>query len=299
MNNTCPLWNIGGGIKHHENLMTEFVTHKQYLDTSHKMFNYVYDSIFGLRWNGGRVCLPKDSVPFSDLIDIISDYNRIGVGFNWSFTNLLLTEEDLKDDYCNLALEATNNPLNGVILTSEKLREHVKAVYPNMRIIYSVCNGLKTIDQYKQALDENDIVVLHPDFNHNYDFLDKLPEKNRIEIMVNDICSFGCPYREQHYKELSAYALQQSRNPIIHVPEEVDCSRNKGCVAIQAGYSKDGRNRLSFYDIDNMLSMGFKHFKLIGREHEWDDYLKTDLDPNLKQYFLRRLVQNSNLNLHI
>ena len=295
-----PMWNIGGGIKHCINLQNKFIEHKQFLDTNHKLFNYVYDSIFGLRWNGGRVCDPRNTLPMSELILAIKKYNQLGVGFNWSFTNLLLKEEDLNDDYCNLVLEQTNSHLNGVILTSDILRNHIQKNYPHMRIIYSVCNGLKTIDQYKEALDKNDIVVLHPDFNHDYEFLDKLPEKHRIEVMVNDLCSYGCPFRKIHYEELSAYSLAQSTNPIIHTPQELDYSPDhSGCMAIKAGYNKDGRNKLTLYDVDNLVDMGFVHFKLIGREHEWEYYWKEDLEPHLEKNFLRKIIREVNLNHHI
>lgn len=295
-----PMWNIGGGIKHSFNLQQKFVEHKRYLDTNHKLFNYVYDSIFGLRWNGGRICDPRDSLPFSELIGTVKTYNKMGVGFNWSFSNLLLTEKDLEDDYCNLALQETNNRMNGVILTSPLLRNHIRKNYSKLRIIYSVCNGLSTLDEYKAALDENDIVVLHPDFNHDYKFLEKLPEPHRFEVMVNDLCSFGCPFREVHYKELSTYSLYQANNPIVNMPQELDISPDKaGCMAVQAGYVKDGRNKLTLYDVDNMIEMGFRHFKLIGREHEWDYYWENDLRPHLEQNFLRKIIRETELNHHI
>lgn len=295
-----PMWNIGGGIKHYYNLYKMFVDTKRYYDTSHKLFDYVYDSFFGLRWNGGRTCFPRDTYPFSTVMSMVKNYNMLGVGFNWTFSNLLLQEEDLNDDYCNLALEQTHSPMNGVILTSDILRDHIRTHYPKFRIIYSVCNGLNNLDAYKKALDENDIVVLHPDFNHNMDFLDKLPEKHRVEIMVNDICSFGCPFRQAHYIKLSQHILEQSKNPIINFPDELDYSPNKpGCMATQAGYDKDERNRITFSDIDNLLDMGFKHFKIIGREHEWDHFWERDLRPNLDQYFNRRMIKNAGLNLHI
>lgn len=297
-----PIWNIGGGIRHGQNLINYFIDQKQFYDTTHKLFNYVYDSIFGLKWNGGRVCMPEHTKTLKDLFAEISTYNDLGVGFNWSFTNLLLTPEDLNDEYCNLVLEATNNSLNGVILTSDILREHVRKNYSNMRIIYSVCNGLKTIDQYKKALDENDIVVLHPDFNHNYPFLTELADvdgANRMEIMVNDVCSFGCPFREQHYKNLSIYNKVQSTCPIIHDKTELDYGSGLGCLAVRNGYNKDHRNKLSFTDLDYMLDLGFQHFKLIGREHEWQYYYDVDLRPNLEQYWARKLVQECGQHLHI
>ena len=293
-----PLWNIGGGVKHRDKLIPYFRDTKVFYDTNHKLFNYVYDSIFGLKWNGGRVCLPSDFMAIPNLIELVGEYNRLGVGFNWSFTNTLITEEDLKDDYCNLLLEATHDSLNGVIIVSEILANYIREKYPKFRIIYSVCNGLKTIEQYTDAVEKYDIVVLHPDFNHDYKFLDKLPKKEKIEVMVNDICSFGCPYRAQHYNQLSLCAKVQSTNPIIHDMIDLDYGKYN-CMAVANGYTKDQRNRLTFADIEHMLDMGFEHFKLIGREHEWDYYKETDLRPNLEQFWLRKVLKEVNQHLHI
>ena len=296
-----PIWNIGGGIKHFLNLNDYFVNKKIFYDTSHKMYDYVYDSIFGLKWNGGRVCMPQDTCTIRELLRRIESYNNLGVGFNWSFTNLLLTKEDLSDEYCNLLLEATNNSLNGVILTSIDLRNYIKEKYPKLKIIYSVCNGLKKIEDYNRALNENDIVVLHPDFNHNYNYLEqlsKLDGKDRLEVMVNDVCAFGCPFREQHYRNLSYFNKIQSICPIIHDEAELDYGRNN-CLAIMNGYTKDERNRLTFSDIDYMLDLGFKYFKIIGREHEWDYYIDRDLIPNLEEYWIRKVIKAQGQGLHI
>lgn len=294
-----PLWTIGGGIKHFFNLRDFFIDKKRYYDTTYKFFDSVYDSIFGLRWNGGRICDPRDTVPLTVLFKEIEEYNELNIGFNWSFTNLLITEEDLKNEYCNIVLEATQNSRNGVILTSPLLRDYIKKEFPKFKIIFSVCNGLKTIDEYKRALDENDLVVLHPDFNHDYKFLDSLPEKNRIEVMANDVCSYGCPYRKAHYLTLSELAKIQSINPILHDEEDLDRSSSKSCMAVQNGYDKDMRNVLSFEDLDNLLSMGFKHFKIIGREHEWDNYYNNFLDKNIHQYWVRCMVKETNQHHHI
>lgn len=293
-----PNYTLGGGIKHYKNLIAYYKDTKQFYDTSHKLFNSVYDSIFGLKWNGGRVCSPADTLPLPDLFEVIKSYNELGIGFNWSFTNTLLTEEDLKDPYCNLVLEATNNCQNGVILVSPLLREHIKKNFPKMKIIFSVCNGLKTLDEYKKEIDNNDLVVLHPDFNHDYNFLEQLPQKEKIEVMVNDICAFGCPFRKKHYDFLSLCAKVQSTNPIIHDPVELDYGKGQ-CDATKNGYIKDERNRLTQNDIEYMLNMGFKVFKIIGREHNWDYYYKKDLRPNLEQFWLRKVIRESEMNLHI
>ena len=67
-----PLWNVGGGVKHRDKLIPYFRDNKVFYDTSHKLFNYVYDSIFGLKWNGGRVCLPSDFMAIPNLIALLA-----------------------------------------------------------------------------------------------------------------------------------------------------------------------------------------------------------------------------------
>lgn len=294
-------WNVGGGIKHFKELDKFNEDCKIFYDTKHNFFNAVYDSIFGMKWNGGRVCNPKDFVSLAEWIKIIERYNEQNIGFNFSFSNVLLTEEDLSDEYCNLMLQVGNNKkINGVILTSDLLAEYIRNNYPNLKIIYSVCNGLNNLEDYNKATNNNlyDIVVLHPDFNHDFNFLSNLENKNKIEIMVNDNCAYGCPYRAEHYKWLSQCAKQQATNPIIHYENELDRDI-KPCYAVLNGYIKDGRNRVSFYDLDNYINMGFQRFKLIGREFSWEEFKERDLIPNLEQYWIRKIIKEQKEHKHI
>lgn len=294
-------WNVGGGIKHFHFLNEFNEEKKRFYDTTHNFFNAVYDSIFGMKWNGGRICSPADFVTLTDWINIIERYNEQNIGFNFSFSNVLLEEKDLEDEYGNLMLQTGNtSKLNGVILTSNLLAKYIRENYPNLKIIYSVCNGLNTLEKYNDATENSlyDIVVLHPDFNHDFNFLSNLENKNKIEIMVNDNCAYGCPYRAEHYKWLSICAKQQSSNPIIHDLTELD--RNyKPCEAVINGYIKDGRNRVSFSDLDNYIDMGFKRFKLIGREFSWEEFKQTDIIPNLEQYWIRKIIQETGNHKHI
>ena len=299
------LWNVGGGIKHYKHLVAMNDNAKQLYDTPHNFFNSVFDSTFGLRWNGGRICHPHDSVTIEDFMHIIMSYNEQGIGFNFTFSNRLLTEEDMKDEYCNLLCEAAassgSKKQNGVITASPILRNYIRKTYPELKIIWSVCNGINKLDAYNTETNNplNDIVVLHPDYNHDYKFLQQLENKDRLEVMVNDLCAFGCPYRAKHYDQLSQFALLQSTNPIIHRAIELDMGRPQDCEAVAHGMVKDGRNKLSFSDLDLMEDMGFVHFNLIGREHDWDYYYKTDLFPNLEQRWIQNIIKTQNLNHHI
>lgn len=299
------LWNVGGGIKHFEHLVNLNTENKTFYDTPHNFFNSVFDSTFGLRWNGGRICEPADSRPMEDIMDIIKTYNTMNIGFNFTFSNRLLTKEHLDDEICNFILQALSisgsKKMNGVILASEILRDYIHENYPDVKIIWSVCNGINKEDAYNKETNNpiNDMVVLHPDFNHDLEFLNKLENKDRLEVMANDLCVFGCPFRAKHYNELSQYALYQADHPIVFSNKELDKNRTGECEALQHGMNRDFRNVLTFSDIANLEKLGFKHFKIIGREHEWDYYYENFLQPNLIQYWIRNIIKQANQNCHI
>lgn len=302
-----PNWTVGGGIKHSEGLLALNKKHKTYYDTPINAFSTVYDSIFGLKWNGGRICNPKDFCDLQNLCLLITAYNDMGVGFNFSFTNLLLKEKDLEDKACNELLQYANrNKLNGVIVASPLLKEYIAKTYPNLKLTWSVTTGLNKIELYNEACSDPALshVVLHPDFNHDYEFLSKLIHPEKIEIMANDKCVFGCPFRRKHYLYLSELTLKQSQNPLINNATELDCNPNPAekqgsCMAVRFGFERDGRNVLSFEDIDQLTKMGFSNFKIIGREYTWEGFAKEELDKYLGQYWLRTLVKEAGQGIHI
>lgn len=304
-----PKWTVSGGFAFHEFLLDDDRKTKQYLDINQSLVDSVYDSIFGLKWNGGRICSPKKSVSIAAADNIIRAYNDQYIGFNFTFTNLLLTKEDLNDDYCNLILERlSENPRNGVIVASDTLMNYIKTQYPNLRLILSVtANPSLTAEEYNKICEKGDVerIVLHPDFNHNPAFLDQLKYPKKIEVMANDKCIFGCPYRREHYLDLSKKTLAQASNPIIHTRYDLDGTATSpfdvgdpSCHMLRAGYDRDGRNILTQADMDMFRERGFEHFKLIGREYSLDAY-KEEYDVFVKRYFMRNLVKHAGVNIHI
>lgn len=309
MDKINPKWTVSGGFVFHDFLLNDDRNLKSYLDLNQSLITSVYDSFFGLKWNGGRVCAPKNTISMAAADNIIRAYNDQYIGFNFTFTNLLLTEEDLKDDYCNLLLERlTEDPRNGVIVASETLMKYIKTQYPNLRMILSVtANPSLTAEQYNKICETGDVerVVLHPDFNHDLAFLQQLKYPKKIEVMANDKCVYGCPYRREHYLDLSKKNLHFATSPIIHTRADLDgaatCSfdvGNPNCHMVRAGYTRDSRNILTHADMDNLRNMGFENFKLIGREYSLDAY-KEEYDVFVKRYFMRNLVKQAGVNVHI
>lgn len=308
--NSRPLWTVGGGICHHEFLIKYNSDQKNYFDTLNNAFDTVYDSMYGFGWSGGRASRPRDAISLEALGFLIQAYNDQGVGFNFAFSNILLTEKDLEDPHCNYALELANkSKLNGVIVASPLLFEYVTKTYPNLNITWSVTTGMNTPEMYNEKCDDKRIkyVVLHPDFNHDTKFLTQLKQPEKIEIMVNDHCVFGCPFRAQHYKEVSQMCLNQVNNPFVYNRKDLDGAPTSmfelpgpgsTCRALKAGMERDNRNVLTFSDIDNMRNMGFKCFKIIGREFN-TKHFEDEIKPYIEQYWIRGLVKKAGENIHI
>lgn len=301
-----PDWTVSGGIKFRNQLLTLNRQHKNYYDTPFNSFSTVYDSLFGLKWNGGRTPSPADFIDLESLRSLIYSYNAMGVGFNFSFTNLLLKEEDLEDKSCNEILNWLNETkINGVIVALPLLKNYITKNYPNLKITLSVVCGLNSYEQYNEACEDEKIqyVVLHPDFNHDYAFLSKLMYPEKIEIMANDRCVYGCPFRKTHYLDLSQKILEQSNTPLVRNMRNLDSGKKATdeeaqCRAVRFGLNRDNRNLLSFGDLDYLIKNGFHSFKLIGREYSWENY-NADVENYLGKYWLRTIVKEVGQGIHI
>ena len=58
------------------------------------------------------------------------------------------------------------------------------------------------IDVYKKLAEEYDEVMVHPDDVLNYDLLEKIEDKERHILLVNEYCIRNCPLRAFHYLSL-------------------------------------------------------------------------------------------------
>ena len=220
-------------------------------------------------WNGGRNSRP-DMCDEKFIKTCIKTMNDLGVQVRYTYTNVLIEEEDLSDPFCNYCLQAAHNGMNGVILVSPLLEEYVRKNYPKMHIISSTCKCIKGVEGVNAELEKDyAMVVLDYNMNNKFDELEKITHKDRCEILVNALCAPNCPARAAHYRLISenqktiAKSMQNpTGEPVALKPWDF-----KGC--------KGGRNMYSITDSCNYVSpeaiwekyvpMGFKHFKLEGR----------------------------------
>lgn len=151
-------------------------------------------------WNGGRTVYyrpcDKDYIK-----NIVKSFNSHGVPLRFTFTNPAIKEEHLKDEFCNMVMKIANNGLNEVIVFSPLLEDYIRSEYPKYKVTSSTCKRILDISELENELNKDyHIVVLDYDLNNKFDILEKLPHREKCEILVNSCCIPNCPFRSEEYE---------------------------------------------------------------------------------------------------
>lgn len=219
-------------------------------------------------WNGGRFN-NGDQCDAKYIKEVIKQINSQGIPVRYTFTNPTITEEDLKDPYCNFCMKAADNGMNEVLVFSPILEAYIRKEYPRYKINSSTCKEIRTIDGLNEELKKDyNLVVLDYNLNNHFDELEKIEDKQRCEVLVNACCVPNCPRRGEHYKEI---AMQQriclaNRNlpPKKQVPIPVwKCQYGeKTSLYVTKNYP----THISPDAIwEKYVPMGFQNFKIEGR----------------------------------
>lgn len=287
-------------------------------------------------WNGGRfaygVQCPPDMVKM-----VVENINGKGIPIRYTYTNPMIFEEDLKDSYCNYTMQVADNGMNEVLVVSPLLEEYIRSTYPNYRVNSSTCKELKDIDALNAELSKDYyLVVLDQNMNHDFDFISRIENKNKIEILVNPGCREYCTVRREHYVQISAqqrvvlanraicdgqdpdevysalpdyvkerlpkgsvngkFDIDQSGHHIIPLPDW-KCSRNNYATP----YGAKGVNFISSEEIwEKYVPLGFTNFKLEGRTLNaitlTDYYVDYLVKPEYKDEARHSLLMGLNSN---
>ena len=231
---------------------------------------YFYDwcrigSIYGAPpdciWGGGRIgsgdCTAQEALALT---------REYGVSARLTFSNSLLREEHLTDQKCNALcrlFSESDGPQNGVIVHSELLLRYLQERYPKLYFVSSTTKVLTAFPQLQAELARGEFRFVVPDFrlNRAFDRLNALPDaaKDKVELLCNECCWFGCKERSACYEAVSRKNLGEA------APEHI-------CAAPDAAggyrFSKAMENP-GFIGVEAIRSiympMGFSHFKIEGR----------------------------------
>ncbi len=258
--------------------------YKAFLPLWHEHREYFYDwceigSIYGAPsdciWGGGRVGF-GDAEP-KKVAALVKKY---GISPRLTFSNSLIREEHLDDVKCNALCRmfegGTGDAVSkkgakcdaglnraGIIVHSDLLLNYIKAKYPRFYFVSSTTKVITDFEQFKAELDRDEFSYVVPDFRLNKQF-DKLnaltdAQKQKVELLCNECCWFGCHDRKNCYENVSKKSLGE------------DCEDHV-CVSptAQRGYRfSDAMKNPGFIGIDDIQNVyapaGFRHFKIEGR----------------------------------
>ena len=231
---------------------------------------YFYDwcrigSIYGAPpdciWGGGRIgsgdCTAQEALALT---------REYGVSARLTFSNSLLREEHLTDQKCNALCRLFSEsvgPQNGVIVHSELLLRYLRERYPKLYFVSSTTKVLTAFTQLQAELARDEFRFVVPDFrlNRAFDRLNALPEaaKDKVELLCNECCWFGCKERSACYEAVSRKNLGEA------APEHI-CAAPDAAGGYRFSRAMENPGFIGVEAIRSIyMPMGFSHFKLEGR----------------------------------
>jgi len=217
----------------------------------------IYGSPADCLWGGGRVGF-GEARP-ADVAALVREY---GVSPRLTFSNSLLREEHLSDRKCN-ALCALFEDGGGAIVHSDLLSDYLQRRYPGLYLVSSTTKVLTDFDALKAELRRPEFRYVVPDFRLNAARarLFGLPEglKQKVELLCNECCWFGCPDRRACYENVSRKNLGED------CPDHV-CASPTAARGYRFSDAMANPGFVGIDDIQNIwLPNGFSHFKIEGR----------------------------------
>jgi len=247
----------------------------------------VYGTFPGAIWNGGRAVF--GTAYKNDIDKIVKMYNSRGVPVRFTWTNTLLEEKHNQDTYCNLIMKLADNGKNQVLVNTPALEEYIRKEYPGFAVISSTTKRLLDVEAIKEEVGKDyHLVVLDYDLNHNEDVLKALePCADKIEILVNEICSPNCTKRAEHYRAESLSQLEFDKDTAFKCPHQ----------NAKRGFS-ESMKRPSFIsneEIDSYIERGYVNFKIVGRglspEFLMDSYVYFLVKEEAREFIKNKMQQ--------
>lgn len=228
----------------------------------------VYGSPMDCLWGGGRVENGEREPE-----EVLSLMRKYGIPVRLTFSNSLLREEHLKDKKCNelcrlfesggLSDKPGEDVENGIIIYSELLLDYIRKNYPGYYFVSSTTKVLTDFNDFVAELDRGEFRYVVPDFrlNKKLALLEGLTQeqKDKVEFLCNECCSFGCSDRKRCYEDVSRKNLGES------APDH-RCAAPEGERGYRFSSAMQNPGFIGIEDICNKyMPLGFENFKIEGR----------------------------------
>ena len=179
------------------------------------MIDSSYDAYPNLIWNGGRRLKTYPSINIKDILFFFNKYPNIKL--RYVFTNNQLTEQHLNNKQCNDFVQQYIRPQDEVIINSPLLINHFKENYPNINLIYSTTLDITNINIINN-ITKNNVYVLNYNYNNDNNYIQQIINKHNLEILCAEPCILNCPFRLEHYINISKDIINNDYENIFYCP---------------------------------------------------------------------------------
>lgn len=259
----------------------------QGLVTLYKTSNYVFynnakiGSLYGSPeciWNGGRVVKGGNPITIKDAEKYRDQINNSGIPIRFTFTNCLIEDRHIYDDYGNFLLKIFANKKNQILCNKSVLENYIKKMYGDeYKYISSTTKVILNPEDLEKEIDKYFMTVIDFRFNKNLPFLKSLRHPEKLEVLCNAVCDPKCKVRSKHYENLS-------RCQMLSITEDIyNCS----CMALSYGEIKKNHPMYISPDMINdiYIPLGIKNFKIEGRTSPRYDNVEALVDYLIKDEY--------------
>lgn len=215
--------------------------------------------------NGGRTYIMEQASPalMEQTFALLEDE---GVIARLTFTNMLVTPEHVvADPYVKSMLDIASRHQVEVIVYSDELGAYLKENY-GFKIVLSTTRGIDDVEEFNQLTKQYDYLVLNYNLNKDRDFLSKIEQPAKVEVMVNEFCQFRCPRREAHYLHNSEDQLKGQARPFPCDHQDLSFF----------DHAPDHPVFLTNEEISQMSNdYGISYFKIVGRGIPFETILES------------------------
>jgi len=233
-------------------------------------------------WNGNRTFggIQYDCRDWAK--NVLSRYYRHHMQYRLTFTNFLLKECDLNDEYGN-DIAATVNYFGGYVMVSTPIMARHMQHYPKLQLCWSTTTDFGStpedeINSINRLSAEH--LVVPPYCYNNTDYLKKFQHPENIEVLVNEYCIDNCPRRREHWTRVNRETLE-SRSTVFS-PDYTDCFYPQ----LYHDPNLPRKHAIPRDKLQEYADMGINHFKISGRmddQQSWLAYMDYLIKPDYWQ----------------
>ena len=289
-------WDLGGLFVHDDNIIN-------IIDVIQKKYDCILPikSVFGcysVVWSGGRSTYGKPPYDHSGWTPevVFKKYNRKGIDVTYTFSNTLLKEEHLSDPSSNYLLDQLGKQEyegNAVTIACDILSDYIREKYPNLKQKASIVKITKempkrrTFEYYDNLFEKYDLVYLHPDDNLNFSLLKKIVASGKAGkyiLLINEPCAINCSIRDSHYDEYSRAVIDGWHGMFnFNEVDDIHSPSHPNSICERWTKSEMRTCALSKGELKEVYDLGFRNFKLQGRDYLWVAVLKILADWMVEQ----------------